>query len=107
MAAYVNAKQMMVERLQRGETTTGYREGGNSMTPLIKSRQPVDIYPLPDNRPVVNDIVFCRVHGRYFMHLVKAVDGNRVLIGNNHGHLNGWTTRDKVYGIVAVPYSME
>jgi hypothetical protein len=107
VVAYVNAKQMMVERLQRGETIHGYREGGNSMTPIIRSRQPVDIYPLPDNRPVVGDVVFCKVHGKYFMHLVKAIDGNRVQIGNNHGHINGWTTREKVYGIVAVPYTME
>ena len=72
------------------------------MTPIIKHRQPVNIHPLPDNRPVVKDIVFCKVHGRYMMHLVTAIDGNRYQISNNHGHVNGWTTRDKIYGIVSI-----
>lgn len=90
---------MMVDRLARGETIENYREGGNSMLPLIKSRQPVNIYP-KDRDPVQGDIVFCKVHGKFFMHLVSAVDGDRVQISNNHGHVNGWTSKSKVYGYV-------
>jgi hypothetical protein len=102
----MNAKDMMVERLRRGEVILGYREGGNSMTPIIKHRQPVDIHPLTRSGPYVNDVVFCKVGGRYMMHLVTAVKyfGTKPMyqISNNHGHVNGWTTRDKIYGIVSV-----
>jgi hypothetical protein len=97
----MNAKQMMVEKLLAGESILKYREGGNSMTPLIKSRQPVDIRPV-DRELRKGDIVFARVSGRFFMHLVSALDGDRVQISNNHGHVNGWTTRDKIYGFVSV-----
>jgi hypothetical protein len=97
----MNAKDMMRDKLLAGEIIRGYREGGNSMSPRIKHRQPVDIYPFNDgSEPEVGDAVFCKVHGRYMMHLVTAVDGERLQISNNHGHVNGWTTRDKVYGLV-------
>lgn len=36
-------------------------------------------------------IVFCKVKGRYYTHLVKAKGDRGVLIGNNHGRINGWT----------------
>lgn len=95
----MNAKELMVRRLQDGETITGYREGGNSMTPLIQNRQPVDIVPVT-RQLRVDDVVFCRVHGRFYLHKVTALDGNRVQIGNNHGRINGWTNADHVYGLV-------
>lgn len=38
----------------------------------------------------VGDIVFCKVKGRYYTHLVKAKGDRGVLIGNNHGKINGW-----------------
>ena len=78
----------------------GYKESGNSMTPIIKHREPVDIYPVDVRLLTPGDVVVSRVAGRIYTHLVKAVEGHRVQIGNNHGKINGWTTRDKVYGIV-------
>jgi hypothetical protein len=39
------------------------------------------------------------VRGRVYLHLVKAVQGDRVLIGNNRGGTNGWVNRVAVYGI--------
>lgn len=39
----------------------------------------------------MGDIVFCKVKGRYYTHLVKAKGDRGVLIGNNHGRINGWT----------------
>ena len=44
------------------------------------------------------DIVLCKVKGNHYLHLVKAVGKKRVLIGNNHGHINGWTKN--IYGKV-------
>ena len=42
-----------------------------------------------------------RVAGTTYLHLVSAVDAGtgRVQISNNRGRVNGWTSRDKVYGI--------
>lgn len=50
------------------------------MTPLIKSGQEHVLSPI--NLSDVGDIVFCKV---------KAKGDRGVLIGNNHGKINGWT----------------
>lgn len=36
-------RERLIERLAAGETIPGYRESGNSMTPIIEHRQPVDL----------------------------------------------------------------
>ncbi|MEF3402057.1 phage repressor protein, partial [Listeria monocytogenes] len=46
-----------VEILRRGETIERYKEGGNSMLPLIKSMQPVRLEPIGMRELKVNDIV--------------------------------------------------
>lgn len=66
-------------------------EKGNSMTPLIKSGQPHVLSPITLDEVKVGDIVFCKVKGRYYTHLVRAKGDRGVLIGNNHGKINGWT----------------
>ena len=94
-----------VERLEAGETIIS-REPGNSMTPLLKSRQPVRLIPCDWLMVKKGDIVYCKVRGNYYTHLVKAVDSKRgVLIGNNHGHNNGWTR--KVFGKVVEVLPMD
>ena len=48
---------------------------------------------------LVGHIVFCKVRGNYYDHLVKAKNEKRgYLIANNHGHVNGWT--HQIFGIV-------
>lgn len=47
--------------------------------------------------------VFCRIGRGYALHRVKALRRKSVLIANNHGHLDGWTTRSRVYGIYVGP----
>lgn len=60
------------------------------MTPLIKSSQEHVLSPINLSDVEVGDIVFCKVKGK----------GDRgVLIGNNHGKINGWTK--SVFGKVA------
>ena len=87
-----------IEKLQAGETIIS-KEPGNSMLPLIESKQPVRIAPTTWEQCNVGDIVYCKVHGRIFTHLVKAKDDKKGLqIGNNRGHINGWTKT--VYGKV-------
>ena len=35
-------------------------------------------------------------------HLIHAIrNGESFLIGNNHGHMNGWVSKNKIYGKVA------
>lgn len=62
------------------------------MTPRIKSRQLVTIEPCALEDLRAGDVAYCKVKGNFYLHLVKQIgDDGRVLIGNNHGHLNGWT----------------
>ena len=89
-----------------------YRESGNSMRGIIAHRQLITCAPIPDYSSIlVGDAVYCKVSGRYYTHLVKAVkkrsteNGDRFefLIGNNHGGINGWTGQERVYGkVVAI-----
>jgi phage repressor protein C with HTH and peptisase S24 domain len=65
---------------------------GDSMTPFIKSRQAVKVKPSTWQQAKVGEIVYCRVHGKYYLHQVKAIDVRRgCLIGNLKGRINGWT----------------
>lgn len=74
-------------------------EKGNSMTPKIKSGQEHVLAPTNWEACEKGDIVYCKVNGRFYTHLVLAKDEKKGLqIGNNHGHVNGWTKL--VYGIV-------
>jgi len=81
------------EKLLSGETIIS-KEPGNSMLPLIKSRQPVRIKPATWENVEIGDIVYCKVKGNYYTHLVKAINKDKgCLIGNNRGGINGWTKR--------------
>ena len=85
-----------IEKLLAGETIIS-KEPGNSMLPLIKSKQPVKIAPTTWKNVEVGDIVYAKVHGRCFTHLVKAKDPQKgCQIANNKGFVNGWTKQ--VYG---------
>ena len=87
-----------IDKLLAGETIIS-KEPGNSMTPILKSKQPVRIEPCTWEDVEVGDIVYCTVRGNTYTHLVKGKNDKRgVCIGNNHGHINGWTK--KVYGKV-------
>lgn len=92
----------IVQRLSAGESVTLNPRGG-SMVPRIKSGQEVTIHPVeaPD-RVHEGSVVLAKVKGRYYLHLVSKTDGDRIQISNNHGHVNGWTHRDKIYGWVDV-----
>ena len=69
------------------------------MVPLIKSGQPHKLAPTTLDDIEVGDIVYAKVGGRFFTHLVKAKNDKKgCQIGNNKGHINGWTKQ--VYGKV-------
>ncbi len=80
-----------LERLNKGETFIT-SEKGNSMVPLIKSGQNHMLAPATCDDVKVGDIVYCKVKGRFYTHLVKAKNLEKgCQIGNNQGRINGWT----------------
>lgn len=93
-------KKEAIKKLLAGESVNGYSEGGNSMTPIIKSKQPVDLMPVDTSKLKKNDIVLVKVKGNIYTHKVLGFRKGQVQIGNNHGGVNGWTNLENVYGIV-------
>lgn len=87
-------RNFKVERLEKGECIIS-REPGNSMTPILKSREPVILEPENDwNKFKEKDIAYIKIHGHYYTHLVHGVNPDKgLLIGNNHGHVQGWTKK--------------
>ena len=47
----------------------------------------------------MGDVVLAKVAGTVYLHLVTAIAGERVLIGNNRGRINGWTGKQRVFGL--------
>ncbi len=43
-------------------------------------------------------VVLCKVNGREYLHLVKAIQGARFQIGNNRGRINGWVSAGAIFG---------
>lgn len=82
-----------------GGATVRIRPVGSSMVPLIRSRELVTIAPVDPATIEIGDIVLVRVSGATYLHLVTAIAGDRVQIGNNHGRINGWTSRARVFGL--------
>lgn len=87
-----------LEKLQKGETFET-SEKGNSMVPLIKSGQLHILEPITWEECKIDDIVYCKVKGTFYTHLVTGYNIDKGLqISNNKGHVNGWTKL--VYGRV-------
>jgi transposase-like protein len=93
------------QRLLAGETIVS-REPGNSMTPKLQSRQPVRLAPATWEQVEVGDVVYVKVRGSFYTHLVKAKQNDKgCLIGNNRGGTNGWSKQ--VYGKVVEVLPMD
>jgi hypothetical protein len=86
-----------IARLKEGETVS-FRPRGNSMQGKIESGQLCTIAPVDPEDLRVGDIVLCKVNGREYLHLIKAIQGPRFQIGNNRGRINGWVTAGAIYG---------
>jgi phage repressor protein C with HTH and peptisase S24 domain len=78
-----------------------FRPKGNSMSPKIESGQLVTVEPIQDySKLKKGDIVFCKVKGNHYVHLVQAVDEKRFLIGNNKKGINGTVGEGQIFGKV-------
>jgi hypothetical protein len=86
-----------IARLQRGETVS-FRPRGKSMTGRIESGQLCTVAPADPPTIAVDDIVLCRVRGAEYLHIVKAIQDQRFLIGNNRGRINGWIGAHSIFG---------
>ena len=86
-----------IERLRAGEPVA-FRPRGHSMSGKIESGQLCTVEPVDPTTVRVDDIVLCKVNGREYLHLVKAVQGPRFQIGNNRGRVNGWVTASAIFG---------
>jgi hypothetical protein len=79
------------------------RPSGGSMRGRIESGQLVTIAPAAAADLHVDDVVFVHWKGNYLLHLVKAIEPGRFLIGNNIGKVNGWVASDAIIGkVIAV-----
>ncbi len=87
-----------ITKLQKGETVQ-FRPHGGSMKGKIDDGDLVTVTPVATDVLQVGDIVLCKVSGRHYLHLIKAVRDGQFMIGNNKGGTNGWTSPNCIYGI--------
>ena len=86
-----------IAKLKESEVVA-FRPRGNSMKGKIESGQLCTVEPVASEEIKVGDIVLCKVNGREYLHLVKAIQGQRFQIGNNRGRINGWITANSIFG---------
>jgi hypothetical protein len=86
-----------IEKLRAGETVS-FRPRGNSMSGKIESGQLCTVQPVDPGTLRVGDIVLCKVNGREYLHLIKAISSDRFQIGNNRGRINGWVSANAIFG---------
>ena len=86
-----------IEGLKRKETVQ-IRPRGHSMKGRVNDGNLVTVAPCASEELKVDDIVLVHIHGRDYLHLIKAIDGGRFLIGNNRGGTNGWVGSQSIYG---------
>src|SRR5690348_12165770 len=85
------------EALRKGETVQ-IKPRGHSMKGRVNDGDIVTVQPCSPDELRVGDIVLVRVHGNDYLHLVKAIDSGRFLIGNNRGGINGWVGANGIFG---------
>jgi hypothetical protein len=87
-----------IPQLLEGKTVQ-FRPRGGSMKGKVDSGQLCTVEPIQDHGSLeVGDIVLCRVSGKEYLHLIKAIQGPRFQIGNNRGYINGWVGHNAIFG---------
>ena len=69
------------------------------MAGKIESGQLVTVEPIGERVLQKGDIVLCKVNGMQYLHLIKAIQGERFQIGNNRGRINGWVGKNAIFGV--------
>lgn len=87
-----------ISKLKLGDTVK-FRPKGNSMTGKVNSGQLCTVEPITDYTLLKKgDVVLCKVSGNQYLHLINAIQGERIQIANNHGFINGWTHQKNIFG---------
>ena len=94
----MNWAKFAIEKLQRGETAQ-VRPRGHSMRAKVNDGDLVTLELCKPEGLNSGDIVLARVRGNVYLHLIKAAQGERFLIGNNRGGINGWVGKNGIYGV--------
>jgi Peptidase S24-like len=89
--------KIAVEKLSKGETAV-IKPRGNSMTGKVNDGATVTVEPCNPATLEIGDVVLVRCKGNIYLHLIKAVNQGRFLIGNNRGGINGWVSATAIYG---------
>ena len=76
------------------------RPHGGSMRGRIESGQEVTLSPVKSEGLAVDDVVLVRWKGNFLLHLIKEINDDQILIGNNIGKENGWVSFRDVFGKV-------
>src|SRR5262245_25178083 len=88
-----------LKELREGNTVR-IRPHGGSMRGRIESGQEVTLSPVQPEELAVDDVVLVRWKGNYLLHLIKEIQAEQILIGNNLGKENGWVPVKDVIGKV-------
>lgn len=94
----MNWATFAIDKLQQGQTAQ-VRPRGHSMTGKVNDGNLVTLEPCRPESLSVGDIVLVKVKGRVYLHLIKAINQQRFLIGNNRGGINGWVGPNSIYGV--------
>ena len=86
-----------INQLRRGEAVS-FRPRGSSMKGRVESGQLCTVEPTAAHRLEVGDVVLCTVAGHQYLHLIRAIRGERFQIGNNRGGINGWVGLEQIHG---------
>lgn len=90
-----------IQQLQEGNIVQ-IRPRGHSMTGKVNDGDLVTLEPCDPNALKTGDIVLVKVKGRVYLHLIKAMNNGRFLIGNNRGGINGWVSAHAIYGVATL-----
>ena len=91
--------QVLKTLQEKGEVS--FKPHGSSMVPKINSGDLVKVKAVPSSTYRVGDIVYCKVKGSYYLHLLTAIDVSKAKyqISNNKNHINGWIGEQSLFGI--------
>ena len=96
-SSQVNWATFAIQKLQAGQQAQ-IKPRGHSMTGKVNDGDLVTLQPCSPEQLQVGDIVLVQVKGNVYLHLIKAIDQKRFLIGNNRGGINGWVGSHAIYG---------
>ena len=69
------------------------------MVPKLMSGEAVIMEPVTEETELhKGDIVLAKVKGHFYCHLISSIRGDSYQISNNHKHVNGWVSKNGIYG---------